>query len=206
MGNKQTKTKTQERTEQGGGACGFICVVLIIIALAVNELSHYTLTFTLFVTTTVTITCGFDTIRSDWCDNNTCDTFSDACQLCKDTDGCDPEDYSACKTATAGIIYMLCNIIALICCLFVGLGIFVPQLARARSLLKFAYVVAAIAILIAILWWCFASDQGGSCYIPADPTDTDTSGIVTGEYGLNASIIIDILVLIITAFSAYCVK
>eukprot|EP01084_Bolivina_argentea_P267720 454545_1 len=176
MGNKQSKK--DKAKEQGGGCCGFFCGVLIIIALALDRIS--------FPNGEDTAWCGFETIHSD--DGSAPITYDDLCNICPDgfTEPCE----DACSQMTAGYAWIVLNIIAIIAC--VGAAIAVV-LKKGKKFAKFGYLIAAFALLIAIIWFCFGSPM---CYA----YDSD---VVNPSPGY--SMIIDILAMIFLFMAIYCV-
>eukprot|EP01083_Nonionella_stella_P027862 76744_1 len=182
MGQKQSKK--EQAKEKGGGGCGFVCGVLIIIAVAVNQITH--------PTGDEGYWCGYESCDGDGFTLCGVGTYSDLCDLCLDTlgllddDACD----DPCAQATSGMAWILLNIIAAVCCVGAALAV---VLGKGKQFAKFGYIVAGLALLGAIVWFCFSSP---TCY----NTESDLV-----EPALGVSMILDIIAMVILFMAVYCV-
>lgn len=130
--------------------------------------------------------CGFEQYGSDNDLANgilSAGTFQDLCDLCLDNN-CD-----ACQQVAAGYGWFVCNIIAGLCCLGAAIGV---MMNKGKKFAKFAYVIAAIVLLVAICWFCFGSPL---CYDYEDGNST-----------LAYSMYFDIIALVFLIGAAWCVK
>ena len=135
--------------------------------------------------------CGFGQLDSD---NDLASavlgasTYQDACDACQDL-GASFEDCDACKQSAAGYGWLLLNIIAGLCCICAAIGV---MMNKGKKFAKFAYMIAAIALLVAIVWFCFGSPL---CYDYED-----------GEPQLGYSMYFDIIAMIFLIGACWCVK
>eukprot|EP01084_Bolivina_argentea_P316913 549424_1 len=169
-----------------GAVLGVICLILFIVAIAVNSLSS-------FSDNDISVVCRWNEIRG--CrNNNVCTTISfvydcDECEL----DG--NEFCGSCKTKAGGSWWLALNILSLIILLIgiigILLGLYTLKGKPFAIYMKICYIFPALFSFFAVIAWVVSNDySSGSCY--------DTQN----DLGLGASNIIDIVngILLLIAF------
>eukprot|EP01084_Bolivina_argentea_P006688 12673_1 len=162
-----------------GGILGVICIILFIVAMAINVLSKAS-------SADFTVTCRHHEVRG-CITSNDCITISydEDCDLCglNSTDEC-----KTCDTQSGGKWWLALNIIALIvlaigviCCFVVHCG------EKGYELLKWVklfYIIAAVLAFISVIAWVGANGYNQSCYDPDNDLGLGTSTIIDIVNGL----------------------
>eukprot|EP00483_Globobulimina_turgida_P008797 UN08815 len=161
MGAGQSKkAKAAQKAKQNkanvGACCVIVAIILIVIALIVNELILYSDPDV----NDTSVRWGWDIIETCLPFIGCIDmTFEDACDLCLD------DDCEACQMTNAGNTWLALNVIALVVAVAIALIILaaglIPALQKVARFTKFLVVAVVILVVVALITYYSVADDTG---------------------------------------------